>query len=343
MLITQILMRIFATYENERTISAAFHIVQGKRSGTTIQDVGLYKLFAYFGILKKFPRQTFDHIVNEMQQQQLIEVYENGFFAVLPNGKQLANEPFTYYFDGWHFRGNEHIFFARLSLVIQALSYQAEGYKSFAPMTRDEEVQQFSRKFLTFHQFHKTPLQQPFLQELLSCLEEAQLSELQREIFTKRLHGAKVFGYTWSQLAEQHEVDLLSCQLYFISALHTMLHYIEQHSLPMLQQLMHGVKVTNVLTDSTQYTADLFMKGHSLEEIAHIRRLKMSTIEDHIVEFAMYEPTLNIEYFISQNDCQQVLATVDNYMTKKLKVLKEAVPHLTYFQIKLALTKEGIK
>ena len=342
MQLQQILMRIFASYENERTISAAFHILQGKRSGTTIQDVGLYRLFDYFGILKKLPRHDFDEAVKRMQHDQMLQVYENGQFTIMENGKRLLQQPFSLYFDGWHYRGNEHIFFDRLSLVIQTLSYQAAGIKAFAPITRDENVQQFCRKFFMFHQFPKVKLQQQLREELLINLQAADLSETQLEILTKRLHGANVFGFTWSQIAEQYQLDVLSCQLLYISALHKFISQIE-HTGELLKPLTHGIKVTNVLTESAQLTADLYMKGRSLEEVANIRRLKLSTIEDHLVEFAMYEPSFSIEQFIAADDCHAVIRAAEQMMTKRLKVLKDAVPHLSYFQIKLALTKGGVR
>lgn len=340
MLIQQVLMRIFAKYENERTISAAFHILQGKRSGTTMQDVGLYKLFPYFSIFRKLPRKEFDRLVDELKQSDCINVHENGHFLITAKGQALVQQPFEYYLDGWHYRGNEHMFFGRLSLIIQALSHQAAGDKAFAPIERDEDIQRFSRKYLMHHQFRQKPLQQPLREELIHGLENAALTEEQLNIVTQRLHGANVYGYTWSQIAEQTGRDVLSCQLLFISALHKLLREIETNEYPMLKTLTHAVKTTNVLTDSAQLTANLWLKGRSLEEIAQIRRLKMSTIEDHIVEFAMYEPSFSIDAFISKEDCQKVQLAIQTYTTKKLKSLKEAVPHLTYFQLKLALAKE---
>ena len=342
LLMHQLLMHIFAKYENERTISAAFHILQGKRSGTTMQDVGLYKLFPYFGIFRKFPRQEFDRLVQQLQHNDYIEIEDSGHFRLLPKGRESLQEPFDLYLDGWHYRGNEHLFFGRLSLIIQALSHQAAGHKAFAPIERNEAIQQFSRRYLTYHNFHTKPIQQAFREQLLACFEDTQLTDEQLNIVTQRLHGAEVFGYTWAQIAENCERDVLSCQLLFISALHKILYQLEQQHYSMLQPLVYGVKITNVLTESAQLTANLLLQGRTLDEIAQIRRLKMSTIEDHIVEFAMYEPSFPIDVFISQQDREKVYEAIDSYMTKKLKVLKEAVPHLSYFQLKLALAKEGI-
>lgn len=60
----QILLQIFQKLNNERTVSAAYHILRGKRSGQTIQDVGLFQLHNYFGLLPKLPRAIFDEAVS---------------------------------------------------------------------------------------------------------------------------------------------------------------------------------------------------------------------------------------------------------------------------------------
>ncbi|MFB8735047.1 helix-turn-helix domain-containing protein [Bacillus sp. SL00103] len=40
-------------------------------------------------------------------------------------------------------------------------------------------------------------------------------------------------------------------------------------------------------------------KGFDIEQIAHIRSLKKATIEDHIVELSIHEPSFSIEPYVS--------------------------------------------
>ena len=102
---------------------------------------------------------------------------------------------------------------------------------------------------------------------------------------------------------------------------------------------MQNIRVEVVLTASTNSTAQLYRAGRTLEEISHIRRLKMSTIEDHIVELAMNEPNFSIEPFVTNEEQKQILDAVENYDTKRLKTLKELLPQLSYFQLRLTLAK----
>ena len=109
--------------------------------------------------------------------------------------------------------------------------------------------------------------------------------------------------------------------------------------LPILHQLAEDVYITMPLTESTYETAKLLNEGKSLEQIAAIRRLKISTIEDHVVEIVMNIPTFNIVAFLSKEQLKEINDTSEAYATKKLRVLKEVLPHYSYFQLRLGLAK----
>lgn len=94
-----------------------------------------------------------------------------------------------------------------------------------------------------------------------------------------------------------------------------------------------------MLTDSAQQTAQLYEQGYSMEQIVQMRKLKQSTIEDHFVELAMYEPNFSIGPFVSYDEAQKVWQASKQYQTKKLKILHEALNDISYFQLRLVLAK----
>ena len=338
MLIEQILLHILNKLQNERSITAAYYLLQGKRSGQTMQDVGLFKLFPIFNLLKKMPKRTYDMYVERLVEKRLIVRTETSFYLTEQGRNAIVPLP---YYDGWHLRGNEHVFFARLALVIQTLSNQAEGVKGFVPVQKDITVQHWCRQFLLHYQFQKRALQQPLYEEMMESLESLQVPEFQKEIGIGRLHGAKVTGVTWSQLGLQHGLDELDCQLYFISFLHSWIREIvlAGEKYPLLSNFIRGVYMHQTVTGSALQTAQMYERGYSVEQIAMMRNLKQTTIEDHIVEIAMYEPNFDVSGFISTDEIRAVEDAVNLHQTKKLKVLKEALPTISYFQLKIALAK----
>lgn len=341
MLIQQILLKIFTIFQQERTISAAFHLLKGKRSGQTIQDVGLFKLHAFFGLLPKLSRQKFDEQIDLLFAKNMIVLEENGFYTMTEEGLKLANEPLAMTFDSWHYRGNEHIFFGRLSLIVQSLSHQANGIKAFIPIERNETVQDWVRQFLISNQYQTNRLQKPLFDEIEKSLHCLAIDEQVKELLIYRLSGYEEAGSTWQQLAFGYRLQEMDVQLYYISGLHNWLHEInaKPEQYPLLSQIAENIQVETVLTSSANETAKLYKKGYSIEEISQMRRLKTSTIEDHIVELAMNEPDFTIDSFVSKEDQLLILNAVEDYATKKLKTLREIVPHVSYFQLRVTLAK----
>lgn len=339
MIFQQILLDIFLKLNNERTVSSAYHLLRGKRSGQTIQDVGIFSLHVYFSVLPKLSRQRFDEFVGQLVEAGYLQVQETGYYTLTAKGIAQARQGVPCTFDGWHYRGNEHIFYGRLSLIVQVLSYQSAQIKAFIPIQRDESIQSFVRQFLMRHQYQSGALQVILLQEITNSLEALAVTEEQRQLVIQRLTGVDLPGFTWQQLAYQAGRTEMDMQLLYISALHQWLQHISHY--PYLADIAQGLRIQMPLTDSASQTAKLFAQGFSLEQIAYKRNLKQSTIEDHFVEMAMNDAAFPIGHFIQQEELMQVQQAILTQRTKKLKVLREVLPHLSYFQLRLALTKGG--
>lgn len=336
----QILLQIFKKLNNERTISAAYHLLRGKRSGQTIQDVGLFQLHAFFGLLPKLTRATFDAEVTTFMQYSWLDLQESGHYCLKKLGLQRADQTPDFLFDGWHYRGNEHVFFARLSLIVQSLSYQRAGIRSFSPISKDPNVQAWVRAFLFDHSYQSGQLQQQLLNECEQVLTTIQVSNANKQLVLYRLSGNGIPGWTWQQLASERQETVLDSQLAFIEVLHTLLNEVyTTKAYPLLGEITEGLRVKALLTDSAQQTAYLYEQGYSLEQIVQMRRLKQSTIEDHLVEIAMNEPNFSIGPFVSYVDAEKVWQASKQLQTKKLKALHEAVEGMSYFQLRLILAK----
>ena len=339
----KILLQIFHKLNNERTVSAAYHLLRGKRSGQTIQDVGLFQLHAFFGLLPKLPRATFDAEVTTFIQYGWLDMQESGHYRLKKLGLQRAAQTPDFLCDGWHYRGNEHVFFARLSLVVQSLSYHRAGIRSFSPISKDPYVQAWVRAFLRDHAYQTGHLQQQLLDECEKVLVTLPLSNASKQLVLYRLSGHGIAGWTWQQLASERKEAVLDSQLAFIEVLHTLLNEVNTvKTYPLLGKIAEGLRVKVLLTDSAQQTAHLYEQGYLLAQIVQMRRLKQSTIEDHLVEIAMNEPNFSIGAFVSYTDAKKVWQASKQLQTKKLKALYEAVEGMSYFQLRLILAKGEI-
>lgn len=340
MIFQQILLQIFHKFERERSISATYHLLKGKRSGQTIQDVGLFKLHVYFGLLPKLSRKLFDQEVSKLVSAQFLTVQEDGHFILQPSARVTPQFEQPLFFDSWHYRGNEHVFFNRLSLIVQTLSHQKEGNMSFSPVIKDEAIQRWVRHFLLAQHYQTVNLQQPLVDEISNSLKELGIEDEHLVIILNRLSGHGVPGHTWEQLAFIQQEEPLDVQLRFISILHQWLNHLYQsNQYPLLQSLAHGIRMEAILTSSAMQTAVYFREGYSVDQIGFMRKLKNSTIEDHLVELAMNEPNFPFDRFVSEQDVQEIRQMVVTLQTKKLKKLHAALERFTYFQLRLVLAK----
>lgn len=336
MFFQQQLLHILQKYNGQRTVFSAYHLLKGKKSGQTIQDVGLFDLHPYFSLLPKLTKEIYMEQVDSLLENQMIYIDENQMISVTTNVNETKE-----FFDGWHLRGGEHIFFTRLQLIVQTISNDMKGENRFLPIVRDERIQQFVRNYLKSIQFKNRDVQQQFIDELSNAIDKMMTIEQVKNIIVYRLTGYEAVGWTWGQLAEQLEMDIIDVQLYYVYGLHNLIHTIEKEKLPLLMHILQNIRVQTVLTESTQKTANLLKQGYSLEQIAIRRRLKLSTIEDHIAELAMTDPNFDSSHFIPEQLKKEIEHVITTSESKKLKPIKEQLPQASYFQIRLMLAIMG--
>ena len=324
--------------DGERTIYSALHLLRGKRSGQTLQDVKYYNLNPFFGLLPKLEKEVFDVSIDKLRQSSLITIDKEAIVHITQAGKEMEVSLRSYHFNGWDYRGAEQLFFARLSLFVQTLSHFRVNEKSFMPTQRDREVQLFTKNLLMGQPIMSPEFSLQLKEELVWSMNFSTMSETQKQILTYRLGGYKQTGWTWSQLSQALKMDAESIRLNFIESLHLLLSTIENSDqTPFLTGLAKQIKVSSYLTDSARKTNQLFVDGKSIEEICEIRNLKRSTIEDHFVEISSNDERFPVAQFILQSQIEEVFNKVEELGTKRLRILKDEFPTLTYFQLRLIL------
>lgn len=336
--LSSILLTIISKIDGERTIYAGLHLVRGKRSGQTLQDVEYYGLKAFFGILPKLSVERYDEAAKYLSDSGFIVTTEESVVILTESGRAVAATLPSYQFNGWDYRGREMIFFARLSLIIQTVSNVNAGEKSFMPIQKDRDIQVFVKTFL-----HKQPLGDPAYasylgKELRQCIERSGIGDSQKIIITHRLSGFGLTGWTWDQLADRLKLNPFVIRLMYTESLHRLLDSISvSPDLPMLQKIAENVKVSTYLTESCMKTKQLFERGMPIDEIAAARNLKVSTIEDHFVEMSINDRGFRLTSFVSEEEAQAVIAKVNDIGTRRLRLLKAEFESLSYFQLRLIL------
>ncbi|QFT89439.1 hypothetical protein FIU87_12340 [Bacillus sp. THAF10] len=337
------------SFRGERSISAIYHLFRGKKSSQTIQDTNIFSLQLLYGVFPEMQREFLENTIYNLEHAEMIKEVEVGHYRLTHIGKLTLTEnasrfPLDPYLNGYRYKDSSAKFWERYALLIQTLSNLEGNEKSFIPITYDEPVQSWVKGFLLQYRGKtKKQLLDVLYEETSTILE--QVPTLQSEVLVLQLSGYQRAGLTLSQLAKLLQKDPVWIQIQFLSVLHYFVQILEQKeaitSFPILFSICRDLLSRPHLTETTQKTLHYLKMGFSLFEIAQARSLKISTIEDHIVELAMQKKGFSILPYVSDEEIAEIKTVIDKCQTHQLRKIKSELQNetISYFQIRLVLTR----
>lgn len=346
-ILEEVVLFLVNRYNGERTIQGITYLLKGKQSAQIIQDSHFYQVTNFFGLYHFLTQQNMQELVNGLKQKGYIEQSElNNIYRVSKKGLYyIENEKLKFqdyqYINGLRFVSVQKIFWKRLSLFFQTISNVIQNNKYFRAVQQENDVQEWVKNELLNFVGSKKNLLNQFHTELHSILK--QLHNEDASLIVKRLSGANTFGMTLEQIATEEKKNEELIYIQSVNAMHHLLTILTENTAdyPLLSRFIKGTISTNITNTSIE-TKRLFNAGKTIQEIAAIRHLKMSTIEDHIVECALSDESLSIEQFISDEQYIRIKEKIEELNTRKLKDIKEALLNeVTYFQIRITLARMG--
>lgn len=341
----KVLLYLFNKIQGERTIYSLFHLLQGKRSSQTIQDAHLYQLTPFFQSYTLIKRNELEDAVKTLVEKgMLAETAENKVILTEQGLNQLLlaleTNPFPAFLNGWKYYQIAEPFWEKLTLLVQVCSNLIHNERNFIPIRNKRETLSWTKRFIKQRGENRMQLAAMLYEEMVTALEQRGVTP---EYLTIRLTGFGKIGLTAFQAAEMKNVEYAQYHFEFLGALHSMLGIIMDNRVrfPILTGLIENVEPEVLLTLSTEKTLKLIQKGLSLDEIAAVRNLKQSTIEDHIVELALSSKDFTINDYVPVAKQQEILEARKRISAKKLKEIRGQVTDASYFEIRLVLAKYG--
>ncbi|WP_193751441.1 helix-turn-helix domain-containing protein [Bacillus coahuilensis] len=343
-----ILLHCFAKVNGERTAYSVLHLLNGKRSSQTIQDAYLFSLKDYFHTLPMLNRDVFNQSLSKLKDNSCIKLDEQAIVRITNLGSSLLEEhslltPLPSILPGWDDHKTVEHFWKRFNLLTQLVSNLAYGEHKFVPVVKDPIVQSWTKSFLFHYSIPVQKLTGELYKEIIDILEKEEFP-VDPSIITIRLSGYQVAGKTTQQSSHLLGMDSVMYWYRFLEGITYIVKLIKdnQREFPHLSFLVADLMSHFTLTESTTKTYELVKRGLSLKEISSARKLRLSTIEDHVIEIALNDSSFSIDHYIPEEDARSVWNKARATSTKKLKPIKESFPHLTYFQIRLALAKGAL-
>jgi uncharacterized protein YpbB len=328
----------------QRTIASVYHLLTGKKSIQTIQDAHVYELQNYYGICKKVPKNQFDRTINALQKDGFIQNMPNEqmAFSMTEKGSDLLHTRLHTFplqsFRGMAYNGIQDLFYHRLILLIQTLTNSSKQYYTFIPVVDQKSAETWVKNVYSRVKGRELAMLQTLYQELYRLL--STMSDLEANLFVDRLSGYKQYGKSISQLAYHYNLQEVDVSLMLTSVIHQMLTIVKHNhgDFRLIQAMVPDRKEQTKLTNSTQRTYQLWCNGLTIDEMAKQRKLKVSTIHDHLVEIALFEKDFPLEHYVKKERIEQILKAMKVVRHFKLKDIKEiAGDEITYFEIRLVL------
>ncbi|CAM3715995.1 helix-turn-helix domain-containing protein [Alkalicoccus chagannorensis] len=319
-----------------RTAMGAVHLLRGKRSGQSIQDASLFQLNRWYGSLKHIPEADLQRILEAMKNRgDLME--SDGCVFLGETGRRRAEkaerffQDHPYHAQRWEWNGEAQQLWMRLSLAVQLYSWRADQQQVFYPVYADREARASVRHYWKHHPDGRATLYR-FLYKFMN-----QIPQEEADLFVFQLSGSRLQGRTLTQMRPKDEQ--LASYFLFRTSLHRMLHDGPDEG---MEALFPPVNQKS-WTESAEKTRMLLQrKCLDMDQLAEIRQLKRSTIEDHLVELAISDPDFPIRAFLPEEKETVILRAKALLRGEaKLKKVKESVQEdVDYFQIRLTLARQ---
>ena len=342
-----VLLNCINQLNGERTVSAIYHLLKGKKSSQTIQDGKLFNLAQLFGLIPKLSRRQIEAAWELLNKNELIDILPDNHCLITPKGKEvllknLEEKPIPSSLDGWQYGDISRVFWRRLCILVQVVSNLSYGKKGYLPITKNQEDLQWVKFFIKQCNKSRGDLTEKLYDELAEVLQLQSAKEA--TVFVQRLTSSRKIGLTFEQIAYKHDEDPFYMYLLFWNVIHSIikLQQTQEKRFELLKQIIKDKVYSDSLTISTKVTRSYVLQGKNIDEIASIRNLKESTIEDHIVELTLHDHHYSPSFFLQENDYKKIIKAIDVLQTHQLKKVREYLENeYSYFQIRLAFALNG--
>lgn len=325
-----VLLLAIKRLNGERSERSLFHVLNGKRSATTLQDAFFYELEPVFG---QFPQTTYayESLLKGLEKRGWLDRKQ---FKLTEAGDMLASpEAVEDLFNrlGGERRDFNATTWKRLSLFVQTFMSK-EHERTFYPVQADRPAEQWVKRLLQLDRDWKV-LMQSFHHEIEIALEK--IGDPYATAVVYRFTGAFETGLTYEQIDSLLDVDAETARLYFLAGWNELLIALPEDA--KLRGFTYGLS-TEQMTYSARESYELFLKGYSFQQVQSQRRLRTSTIEDHVVEMAMYLDIFPLDQFVPAEE----IVTIERLRHPNswaLKPIFEEMGNVSYFQIRLVFAR----
>lgn len=331
---------LFSTKES-RKINSLFHILSGKRTVSVLMQAKRMDLEAYYAFFPKLQQSFFEERIKLMMQLELL----NADYQLTAEGNQRKHQYFMSHArpdlkEQLKYQAISALFKMRCLFLTQVLSERVHESKKYYPIQPRLFEQRWLKHFLVKHDLTSVSKSQILGEEWLRILAEPEIQN--PEIFVAQFEGYHKSKQTNKQMSDEYNLDPVEVyvllQREWIQLLITVNEKPQEY--PLLSTILAELKRNaGLCSESTQETYRMWADGVSLEQVAERRRLKQSTINDHLTEMAILYETFPYEEFLSEEQLAYIEAEILAGKPVDYNEIQQAFPDVSFFQSRLMQVK----
>jgi uncharacterized protein YpbB len=313
-----------------------YHLLKGKRTSSVLLYGFFYDSLRFIDSQPQLTLERYQKIIDSLVRQQFLtlDALTNEGQLTSLGKKYLATNSFALnkygFIDYYHYGKNSQEIWRLLQFSVQVISQLSYGNKQYIPLENSPLYQIYLKNWLKA--YPRTELITLFQKNWFTVLQ--QLTDAESDYLAAQFSGYHLIGEVSQQLRSP-QLSTLENQLWQVNTWHHLFEVILAGATNQpLIQLIRPFVLKNQ-NQSMNTTRQLIQEGRTVEEIAAIRKIKQSTVNDHLLELAIRGEIHSFDFVANQPLVNHLCEANHNVLSWRYQSLKEQWPELTYLDFRL--------
>lgn len=311
--------------------STLYHLLKGKRTSSVLLYGFLYENLRFFQLFPSSSEKQFNTILDELVKQELLCQASDNEVQITAKGLQVVVKNTNHFsgIDNYRFGKTDEIIWRFLQFTVQVVSHLSYNNKQYIPLEQSPLYQKQVKLYIK--SMSKARLIEIVRTEWIQIF--SQLTKTEANFFAQQFSGYQQIGKTSFQLMDNQD-NPFERLLFKKEKLHHLIDticlmpessFLKKLILPLVRQNENK---------SMSETSSYLKTQLSIEALAEQRKVKISTIKDHLLEVALTK-AFPFDRFISKKTNQFLFEYPKPYQDWVYGSIKQIKPELDYFEFRL--------
>lgn len=311
--------------------STLYHLLKGKRTSSVLLYGFLYENLHFFQLFPLLSEKQFNTILEGLVKQELLSRVSDREVQITAKGMQRVAQNVNRFsrINNYRYGKTDEMIWRLLQFTVQVVSNLSYSNKNYVPLEQSPVYQK--RVKIYVKSMPKAQLIETIKKEWTQIF--SRLTKDEANFFAQQFSGYQQIGKTSFQLMNDTD-NVFERRLDKKEKLHQLIDIICQNpDACFLKKLIFPLVKQNE-NKSVSETSSYLKTQLSIEELSQQRKVKISTIKDHLMELALTKD-FPFERFIAKETEQCLVEYPKPYQDWTYRSVKQINPALDYFEFRL--------